>query len=142
MIKVKSQFRRLYERRTVRTLAYSFLLYCAVTIGINYLAFSYPHSNGFDSTYWRELTVALWANVIFAGTFGFLAAVLSLFRPEEDSLDKRVGYLYPQSSTLSGEARSRLGKNAMKLAAPAVAGELHFVVESFDQANLPNRSDW
>lgn len=134
MAKVKSQFRRLYEKRTVRTLVYGFLLYLAVTFGIHYFAFFYPHSKGFDSTDWRELSIALWANAIFAGTFGLLAAIVSLFRPEEDSLDKRIGYLYPLSSTLSGEARSRLGRNAMKLAAPAVAGDFHFVIESFDES--------
>jgi hypothetical protein len=116
----------------VKTLFFSFFFYCAVTFGFHYFSFIHPHSDSFAVKHFQDLTVALWANVIFAGAFGLLAAVVSLFRPEEDSLDKRLGYLYPRSSTLSGEARSQLGKNAMKLAAPAVAGDLHFVVESFD----------
>lgn len=134
MIKVKSQFRRLLSKRTVKTLLIGFLFYCLVTIVAHYFSFMHPPSaRAFGSEEFRDLTVALWANLVFAGTFGILAAILSLFRPEEDSLDKRLGYLYPRSSTLSGEARSRLGKNAMKLAAPAVAGELLFVVERYDQ---------
>ena len=113
-------------------MVYGFGLYFAVTVGIHYFAFIHPHPDGFDYKPFQDLTVALWANVIFVGTFGFLATVVSLFKPEEDSLDKRLGYLYPLSSTLSGDARTRLGKSAMRLAGPAVAGELHFVVDSFD----------
>ena len=132
MIKVKSEFRRLFGKRSIRLLAYGFALYCAVTLAFHYFAFVHPHPDGFDTKPFQDLTVALWANVIFAGTFGFLATVVSLFKPEEDSLDKRLGYLYPLSSTLSGDARTRLGKSAMRLAGPAVAGELHFVVDRFD----------
>ena len=54
--------------------------------------------------------------------------------------------LVTKCSTLSGDARTRLGKSAMRLAGPAVAGELHFVVDSFDpeknqrfSRNLPTR---
>lgn len=132
VVKVKSQFKRLFGKRSIRLLVYGFALYCAVTVGAHYFAFVHPHPDGFDKKPFQDLTIALWANVVFVGTFGFLAAVVSLFRPEEDSLDKRLGYLYPLSSTLSGDARARLGKSAMRLAGPAVAGELHFVVDDFN----------
>jgi hypothetical protein len=129
---VKSKFRKLIAKRAVKTLLFSFLLYCLITLAFHYFSFIHAHPSDFNGERFRELTVALWANVIFAGTFGVLAAVMSLFRPEEESLDKRLGYLYPRSSTLSGEARARLGKNAMKLAAPGVFGDLYFILERFD----------
>jgi hypothetical protein len=133
MAKVRSQFQKLFGKRAVKTLLWSFLLYCAITLVFHFFSFMHAHPTEFGIERFRELTIALWANVIFAGTFGLLAAVMSLFRPEEDSVDKRLGYLYPRSSTLSGDARSRLGKNAMKLAGPGISGKLHFVVERFDR---------
>jgi hypothetical protein len=132
VVVVKSQFKRLFAKRTVRTLFFSFFFYCFITAVIHYFAFNHPHPDNPEYKHVQDLAIALWANVIFAGAFGLLTAVVSLFRPEEDSLDKRLGYLYPRSSTLTGDARSQLGKNAMKLAAPAVRGDLHFVVEHFD----------
>jgi hypothetical protein len=132
MVKVKSQFQKLFGKRNIRLLAYGFALYFAVTYGFYYFSFVHPHTPSFDVKPFQDLTIALWANVIFVGTFGFLATVVTLLQPEEDSLDKRLGYLYPRSSTLSGDARTRLGKNAMRLAGPAVGGELHFVVDNFD----------
>ena len=122
----------LFAKRTVKTLFFSFVVYCAVTLIFHYFSFIHPHPNSEVAKRFQDLTIALWANLIFAGVFGLLAAVVSLIRPEDESLDKRIGYLYPRSSTLSGDARTMLGKNAMRLAAPAVAGDLHFVVERFD----------
>lgn len=127
MANVNSQLRRLCENRTVRALAYGFLLYCDVTAIIHYLAFWYPHARAVDRWYLQELSVASLANVSFSEAFGLRAAGVALFRPEEGSLDRRGGCLYPMSSTSTGEARSKWGGNAMKLAAPAVAGDLHFL---------------
>lgn len=139
MGKIRSQLARLLAKRTVLNLLFGFLIYCLITAVVHYFVFWHPHVTEFGIEHWRDLTVALWGQVIFAATFGLLAAIISLIKPEEDSIDKRLGYLYPRCSTLSAEARNRLGKNAMKLAAPAVAGELLFVIEQHD---LQKKAFW
>jgi hypothetical protein len=86
---------------------------------------------------WNQLTkdalvIGLLTNAIFALTFGIVSALVALVKPEDELFEKRFWFLFPQSESLTKEAKSGLMEGARKLAAPAIRGTIFMSVDDHD----------
>ena len=126
-----TRLRRLGTRPGLRVLLIAFLVYLVLTfclhIAIYYRVWTPP-----DLSRWKELLVALWANAIFTVVVGLVATAVALLAPEDEPLVKRIGYLYPLSTSLTQNAQAHLLEAVTKLAAPFECATFHFILDKYD----------
>jgi hypothetical protein len=85
-----------------------------------------------DPTAKDALVIGLLTNAIFALTFGIVSAFVALLKPEDELFEKRFWFLFPQSESLTKEAKSGLIEGARKLAAPAIRGSIFMSIAEHD----------
>jgi hypothetical protein len=113
--------------RNSRVLMFGLALYLVIALLAWWI---FPPS--WDSTAKDALVIGLLTNAIFALTFGIVSAFVALVKPEDELFEKRFWFLFPQSESLTKEAKSGLIEGARKLAAPAIRGSIFMSIAEHD----------